>query len=318
MTRRFVGEDVVLYRTDDGELHAVHPYCPHLGAHLGGGRVEGQNLVCPFHRFAFAPDGRCAHAPGGPAPRARLSHHTVSERNGFIFIWHEHRGASPSWHLPQEFSTEVPPTAVWTGEALTHVQEVTENAVDYRHLPVMHGVTVQERIPPTTEGPFLRLSLRLTPQRFPAIGKVVGDYAFQMAGLGCFRTETNLPPLGLVVYTWAMFTPTEPRRTRLLLATACTPADRPHHSVAWITRHSLHRCLARAVLWAGARALRQDMPVFNTKRYEPRPRLAAGDEAIGLYRHWARQFYPDIHGGCSGAPTAPDGATPQKTHRYTT
>ncbi|MGW2323696.1 Rieske (2Fe-2S) protein [Streptomyces sp. NPDC001155] len=83
LTRRFMDEDVVLYRTRDGRPRAVHPYCPHLGAHLGaGGTVEGQNLVCPFHRFAFAPDGTCVGTPDGPPPRARLQHHTISERNG--------------------------------------------------------------------------------------------------------------------------------------------------------------------------------------------------------------------------------------------
>ncbi|WP_443072149.1 Rieske 2Fe-2S domain-containing protein [Streptomyces sp. NBC_01485] len=51
LTRRFMDEDIVIYRTLDGRPRAVHPCCPRLGAHLGaGGTMEGQNLVCPFRR----------------------------------------------------------------------------------------------------------------------------------------------------------------------------------------------------------------------------------------------------------------------------
>ncbi|MDX3636972.1 Rieske (2Fe-2S) protein [Streptomyces europaeiscabiei] len=101
LTRRLMDEDIVLYRTRDGRPRAVHPYCPHLGAHLGaGGAVEGQNLVCPFHRFAFAPDGTCVGTPDGPPPRARLQHHTISERNGFLFAWYERMALHPPGKSP--------------------------------------------------------------------------------------------------------------------------------------------------------------------------------------------------------------------------
>ncbi|MEV6419914.1 Rieske 2Fe-2S domain-containing protein [Streptomyces sp. NPDC051662] len=52
--RQFMGEDLVAYRTREGIVRVVDPYCPHLGAHLGfGGLVDGENIVCPFHHFAY-------------------------------------------------------------------------------------------------------------------------------------------------------------------------------------------------------------------------------------------------------------------------
>ncbi|WP_331737272.1 Rieske 2Fe-2S domain-containing protein [Streptomyces sp. NBC_00019] len=54
ITSRLMGKDVVIFRTRSGTLTVVDPHCPHLGAHLGrGGRMDGENLVCPFHAFAF-------------------------------------------------------------------------------------------------------------------------------------------------------------------------------------------------------------------------------------------------------------------------
>ncbi|MFD9721761.1 Rieske 2Fe-2S domain-containing protein [Streptomyces sp. NPDC059076] len=68
LTRRLMGEDVVVYRTRSGRAHVIRPYCPHLGTHLGcGGRVEDDLIVCPFHNFAFNGDGSWpASAPATP------------------------------------------------------------------------------------------------------------------------------------------------------------------------------------------------------------------------------------------------------------
>ena len=69
LRRRFMGEDVVIYRTAGGVLRVVEPYCPHLGAHLGyGGKVQGEELVCPFHHFRFDASGACAATSYGTAP----------------------------------------------------------------------------------------------------------------------------------------------------------------------------------------------------------------------------------------------------------
>ncbi|MFF3915823.1 Rieske 2Fe-2S domain-containing protein [Streptomyces sp. NPDC001852] len=66
LTRRLMGEDIVLYRTCDAWPRAVDPYCPHLGAHLGAGReVEGQNLVCPW--LHLRPRWHLRHHPRRPA-----------------------------------------------------------------------------------------------------------------------------------------------------------------------------------------------------------------------------------------------------------
>ncbi|MFJ7236296.1 aromatic ring-hydroxylating dioxygenase subunit alpha [Streptomyces olivaceus] len=295
LTRRFMGEDVVLYRTSTGRPHAVRPYCPHLGAHLGtGGTVEGQNLVCPFHRFAFSPDGTCVGTPdGAPPPRARLQHHTVRERNGFLFAWYAPDGTSPTWEIPGTDHARVRPTATWSTEVSTYAQEIIENTLDYRHLPVLHHVAVEELDPPQTQGPLLRMRLRLGPDRPRVLRESVkADHTFLMAGLGYLRVEFPLPALGLVSYLWAMHTPAAPRRTRMLVATACTDIHQQATPEASLPRRGLHRAFAHAMLRTAVGKVHQDLRIWNTKRYEPRPRLAASDDAIGMFRHWARQFYP--------------------------
>lgn len=55
-------------RDSKGEVHAMDPYCPHNGAHLGSGevvKIHGEDCIrCPFHEWSFrAKDGICVDVP---------------------------------------------------------------------------------------------------------------------------------------------------------------------------------------------------------------------------------------------------------------
>src|SRR5690242_16415474 len=68
-TLTFMGQELVLFRTESGAIGLVDAYCPHLGAHMGhGGRVEGETLRCPFHGFCFERSGACVTAYDRKAP----------------------------------------------------------------------------------------------------------------------------------------------------------------------------------------------------------------------------------------------------------
>ena len=44
--------NLVLVRTN-GAVHAIENKCPHLGLPLGRGKIEGEEIVCPFHGSRF-------------------------------------------------------------------------------------------------------------------------------------------------------------------------------------------------------------------------------------------------------------------------
>src|SRR5260221_11798051 len=60
------GHRLAVYRGDDGRIAALDAYCPHMGAHLAEGRVEGGELRCFFHNWRFDRAGNCTAIP---APR---------------------------------------------------------------------------------------------------------------------------------------------------------------------------------------------------------------------------------------------------------
>lgn len=95
-------EDLLLYRTGDGILHAVTAYCPHLKNYMPNGLPPGaglekllhdDGLQCPYHGWRFNADGQCVRVPAGQrippavrAGRAILHRRAVREAQGRIEI----------------------------------------------------------------------------------------------------------------------------------------------------------------------------------------------------------------------------------------
>jgi phenylpropionate dioxygenase-like ring-hydroxylating dioxygenase large terminal subunit len=95
----FLDGRVVVYRTSDGAPNVVSAYCPHLGADLSVGSVEGDNLRCAFHHWEYNVSGECVKTGiGDPAPKAAcLFRFPVAEHFGVIWAFN---GTEALWDLP--------------------------------------------------------------------------------------------------------------------------------------------------------------------------------------------------------------------------
>lgn len=141
LARKFLDEDIVLYRTDEGEPVALANACPHRFAKLSKGRIHGSALACPYHGLRFAPDGQCSLNPHGPTPKAvRVRSYPLAERYGMIWIWMgASENADPS-KLPLITDREDERFEWVTG--YLHVQGnyqlVIDNLLDLTHVEFMH------------------------------------------------------------------------------------------------------------------------------------------------------------------------------------
>ena len=139
--RKFLDEDVVLYRTDNGDPVALGNVCPHRFARLSKGRLHGNTIACPYHGLRFSPDGQCSHNPHGPTPKSvRVRSYPLAEKYGMIWIWM----GKPDHADP----SKLPPIPVredsrfdWVSGYL-HVagdyQLVVDNLSDLSHVEFMH------------------------------------------------------------------------------------------------------------------------------------------------------------------------------------
>ncbi len=96
LTRRVLGEDLVLFRDGGGRTGLVHRNCPHRRASLEFGVCENRGLRCCYHGWLFDVDGTILETPGEPEDnvtamrvreRVRLGAYPVEVYRGLIFAY---------------------------------------------------------------------------------------------------------------------------------------------------------------------------------------------------------------------------------------
>ena len=50
---KIMGEELVLFKDDEGQYGLIDRRCPHRGADLCFGRLEDGGIRCPFHGWLF-------------------------------------------------------------------------------------------------------------------------------------------------------------------------------------------------------------------------------------------------------------------------
>jgi phenylpropionate dioxygenase-like ring-hydroxylating dioxygenase large terminal subunit len=153
-----MGEKLVFWRDQQGQVVCMRDVCPHRGVALSAGKLVEHTLQCPFHGFRFDPTGACTLIPANgrdaAVPKAfRVSAYPAREARNFIFIW---------WGEPQEtlppvyFFDSIPPEMTYsTLRDLwpTHYSRAIENQLDVVHLPFIHHNTIGRGNRALVDGP---------------------------------------------------------------------------------------------------------------------------------------------------------------------
>ncbi|MEU0133906.1 Rieske 2Fe-2S domain-containing protein [Streptomyces sp. NPDC006296] len=293
LTRPLAGAEVVVYRTAGGVLRAVRPRCPHLGAHLGvGGSVEGEDLVCPFHRFAFDPTGACVRTGyDKPPPRASLTQYPVREVNGSVYVWRHALGLPPQWDVPAFPMNGRQPFSHDTYDIAGHPQDVIENAFDWGHLPALHGLKDLD-----IEGapvPGEPVSTVTATARGTVMRGFRQSYTLTVIGLGTIAARSVLPRDAGSLYVMLHATPTGTGRIQLRFGTKLELNGIPGvpGTIGRAAATPLARLLSAVLQRVASVDTGADLLMWHHQEHVEQPRLAQGDGPIGRYRQWAQQFY---------------------------
>ena len=85
-----LGDEVVIFRGEEGRAIALEDACPHRKLPLSRGTVEGDRIICGYHGLTFDASGACVAAPTQPdaiPERACVRPYPVVDRWGFLWIW---------------------------------------------------------------------------------------------------------------------------------------------------------------------------------------------------------------------------------------
>lgn len=96
---RIMGEDYTLFRGESGRAQVFAYRCPHRGALLHLGWVEGEDIRCLYHGWKFDCSGQCVEQPAeeaGFARKVRAKSWPTREHMGLVFAYFG-EGEPPAW-----------------------------------------------------------------------------------------------------------------------------------------------------------------------------------------------------------------------------
>ena len=281
---RYFGKDFVLFRGEDGTATLLDAHCPHLGAHLGyGGRVEGNDIICPFHAWRFGASGRCTEVPYASRipPRAAVHAYRVQEHSGMIVGYFGGNGDEPDYEVPviEELDDDA-----WTPlqraqiEIATQPREVIENIADLAHFLPVHNTLIDD-FEVIIDGP------RAT-QRSLGRGHNLQGEPIPVVSVATYHG----PAIQFTRLQWAY---------DMVLINSHIPIEYNKLLLRFgvILKAGKGVTLPREVLEAHVAAARngyfEDVAIWENKRWRDQPLLTDGDGPIGEVRKWYTSFFRD-------------------------
>ncbi|MCP9630521.1 aromatic ring-hydroxylating dioxygenase subunit alpha [Rhodopseudomonas palustris] len=139
---RLLGEDFVLFKDEQGRYGLIDRDCPHRGADLAFGRLEGGGLRCAFHGWLFDVEGKCLETPAEPAgsplcANIKQRSFPVVEKGGILWAY---LGAGEPPAFPEIDCFTAPDTHVFAFKGLFECNwlQALEVGIDPAHASFLH------------------------------------------------------------------------------------------------------------------------------------------------------------------------------------
>lgn len=292
----YFDRDMVLFRTESGELGLTDPFCPHLGAHLGhGGEVVGESIRCPFHHWSYDSKGFVTDVPYAKQipPKAQgkscLKTYPVVEKSQVIWAWYHPEEAEPFFEVIENPEVDDPdwvPLERYTWTFDSNPQEIAENGVDVAHFKYIHKMDAVPEGESTYEG-VIRRSMAEGPRtvtddngnetnittRVETVQNGAGQKWSRLA------VKSVIERLLLVLVT-----PINSQRVEMRFAFT-HPRYEEGSPEAIATKEAILRTVD------GQSGVEVDIPVWDKKIHLREPLLCDGDGPIMQYRKYFAQFY---------------------------
>jgi len=138
-----LNEKLVLWRKSDGSIGCIADKCCHRGAALSGGWLKDDEVICPFHGFAYDVSGKVTLIPANGkaaviSERYKVHGYKALEKYGLIWVWTgnftDETPEIPFFEELREGFSYGGFGEVWN----VHYTRAIENQLDVVHLPFVH------------------------------------------------------------------------------------------------------------------------------------------------------------------------------------
>lgn len=286
------GRRLAAFADSAGNIKIIDGYCPHMGADLSTGTVQGDTIACPFHGWQWGGDGGCKSIPycKRVPPKARIGSWTTCEQNKLLFIWHDPQGNAP---LPEVAIPRIEAcfSGEWSDWALdkmlihTNCRELVDNISDMAHFGTVHGAPVDyfANLFEGHKGSQLMIgrSARLSGEdQLTALSTYFGPayHITEMSG------RMGDQPIHSILLNCHVPVDANSFDLRYGVLVKRVPG----------LSEAQNRAVAQAYVEQARGAFYEDVVIWDSKIRIDNPLLCEGDGPIYQMRDWYGQFYTDI------------------------
>ena len=138
---KVLGEDLVLFRDNNGRPGLLGIHCSHRLTSLAYGRVEDGGIRCPFHGWLYNIEGKCLAQPAEPEPFTDKIQHLAypcQELGGLIFAYMGRKEKTPLLPKYELLVREDGTRKVDYYQINSNYLQNVEGAVDTAHASYLH------------------------------------------------------------------------------------------------------------------------------------------------------------------------------------
>jgi 3-ketosteroid 9alpha-monooxygenase subunit A len=289
------GVKLVAYRgEDDGEVHILDAYCPHMGGDLSDGKVCGNSVVCPFHLWSWGADGVCDDIPYARKipEKAVIKSWPALEKNGLVFVWQDPEGNAPiAEQEPEEMADWY--SGQWTDWEMAAIpietlgRELVDNMADMAHFGPIHYSTVK--------------SFRNTMDGHKFVQYMVGGHELLVEGdNGLITSVATYEGPAYMTTTMTGTMDGHPMTVHLLVSHV--PVDMENFLINFgvmmkkdpDATEAENKAMVEAYTETNIESFQQDVAIWNNKCIIDNPLMCDGDGPVHLVRKWWSQFMTDI------------------------
>ena len=289
------GTKLVAYRgKEDGEVHILDGYCPHMGGDLSDGEVKGNSVICPFHLWSWGKDGVCDEIPyANKIPdKAVIKSWPTLEKNGLIFVWQDPENNDP---IPEQEPREMKDwyCGEWTDWEMAAIpinslgRELVDNMADMAHFGPIHYSTVKS-FKNTMDGHVFVLYM----------GR--GHLMLTVGEAGLISSVATYE--GPAFMTTTMTRDMDGRPMTVHLLVSHIPVNMNQFVINFgvmmkkdpDVSDAQNKAMVEAYTEKNIESFHQDVAIWNNKCIIDNPLMCDGDGPIHLVRKWYSQFMTDV------------------------
>lgn len=291
---KYFGTTLVAFRgKEDNQVHILDAFCPHMGADLCNGHVEGDSIICPFHSWSWGPDGACDHIPYSDLipPQAQINSWPTLEENGLLFIWNDPEGKQP---IPEQrpqrindyFSGEWSDWSMGFFTIHSNCRELVDNMADMAHFGPVHYSSI-EKFRNEQDGHKFIQYMSGGHEILTAEGETLSSVA-TYEGPAYMTTTMQGMINGTSISTHLLVThiPVNTEKFDIRFGVMC----RKDPSLS----EAENQAIVDEYTQMNVESFIQDVEIWDNKVRVDNPLMCKGDGPVHMVRDWYSQFYMDV------------------------